>query len=194
MDSTTSDQPAIVTEELRRCRIDTVALSETHLADEEQLKEEKDGYTIFWKGKAADEPRIHSIGFAIKSQLVSHLSELPEDVEETFYAYLQTTLSSIPKEDKIILLGAFNTRVGQDHSLCRGIMGKEGIGNINSNRVLLLLLTKCAEYDLIVTNTLFHQKNKQKMYVRLMRKKRLRKKQIQPRLNLGCQQQLQAVV
>ncbi len=45
MDSATSDRPerrtAIIARELRRYRIDLAALSETRLADEGQLKEEK---------------------------------------------------------------------------------------------------------------------------------------------------------
>lgn len=83
MDSETSDQPerrtAIIVRELRWCQIDIAALSETLLADEGQLKEEKGGYTLFC-GKAADEPRIHGVGFTIKSQLISHLSELPIEI------------------------------------------------------------------------------------------------------------------
>ena len=37
-------------------------------------------------------------------------------------------------------------------------MGREGVGNTNSNG--LLLLTKCSEYDLAITKTLFRQKTK----------------------------------
>lgn len=40
-----------------------------------------------------------------------------EEMKETFYVCLDETLSKIPKEDKIILLGDFNTRVGRDHHL-----------------------------------------------------------------------------
>ena len=195
MDSATSDRPerrtAIIARELRRCQIDIAALSETRRAEEGHLKEEKGGYTFFWNGKAADELRIYGVGFAIRNQLISHLSELPvgiserlmtlrlvlannqmatvvsayaptlvsdEETKETFYACLDETLSKIPKEDKIILLGDFNARVGRDHHLWKGTIGKEGIGNINSNGVLLL--SKCALYDLTITNTIFRQKNK----------------------------------
>lgn len=62
--------------------MDIAALSETRLADEGQLKEEKGGYTFFWKGKPADEPRIHRMGFAIKNSLITHLFELPVVISE----------------------------------------------------------------------------------------------------------------
>ncbi|XDV17694.1 hypothetical protein PO909_023519 [Leuciscus waleckii] len=98
-----------------------------------------------------------------------------------------------------------------DHHLWKGTIGKEGIGNINSNGVMLL--SKCAQYDLTITNTLFRQKNKLKAswrhphfkqwhlidYVIVRaRKRRAQKKQIRPRLNLdsldetAIQQRLQA--
>ncbi len=190
MDSATSDT-AIIARELRRYRIDLAALSETRLADEGQLKEEKGVYTFFWKGKAADEPRIHGVGIAIRNQLIIHLYEFPvgiserlmtihlvlannqiatvvstyaptldseEEVKETFYACLVETLSRIPKEDKIILLGDFNARVGRDQHLWKGTIGKEGIGNSNTSGVMLL--SNCVKHDLIITNTLFHQKSK----------------------------------
>ena len=83
-----------------------------------------------------------------------------DDIKEAFYASRDNILSAIPKEDKIILLGDFNAGVGRDHTTWSGTIGKEGVGNINSNGVLLL--TKCAEHNLSVTNTLFRQKHKLK--------------------------------
>ncbi len=173
MDSPTSDRPerrtAIIARELRRYRIDLAALFESRLANEGQLKEEKGGYTFFCKGKAADEPRIHGVGIAIKNHLISHLYELPvgvctyaptldseKEVKETFYACSDETLSRIPKEDKIFFLGNFNARVGRDQHLWDGTIGKEGIGNINTSGVILL--SNCVKHDLIITNTLFCQK------------------------------------
>ncbi len=50
-----------------------------------------------------------------------------EEVKETFYACLDETLLRIPKENKIILLGDFNARVGRDQHLWKGTIGKEGI-------------------------------------------------------------------
>ncbi|KAJ4926044.1 hypothetical protein JOQ06_008228 [Pogonophryne albipinna] len=194
-DNQASDRPerrtAIISRELGKFQIDIAALSETRLADEGQLKEEKGGYTFFWKGKPANEPRIHGVGFAIKNCLINHLHELPvginerlmtirlmlassqmatvisayaptldaqDEVKEAFYADLDKTLSEVPKEDKLILLGDFNARVGRNHHLWRGTLGREGVGNTNSNGILLL--TKCSEHNLVITNTLFRQKTK----------------------------------
>lgn len=85
-DNKNSDRPerrtAIIARELRRFRVDIAALSETRLADEGQLKEEKGGRTFFWKGKPADEPRINRMGFAIKNSLITHLFELPVVISE----------------------------------------------------------------------------------------------------------------
>ena len=83
-----------------------------------------------------------------------------DEVKEDFYSQLDTVLSAIPKRDKTILLGDFNARVGRDNSLWSETIGKEGIGKINSNGELLL--TNCAEHQLIITNTLFRQKNRYK--------------------------------
>ncbi|KAK3874527.1 hypothetical protein Pcinc_020545 [Petrolisthes cinctipes] len=61
---------ALVCKELARFNIDVAALSETRLPEEGNIRETGTGYTIFWKGKAPEEPRIHGVGFAIRSQLV----------------------------------------------------------------------------------------------------------------------------
>ncbi|XP_064117589.1 craniofacial development protein 2-like [Macrobrachium nipponense] len=84
---------------------------------------------------------------------------LAEDqTKELFYAALDTVLTAIPNEDKLMLLGDFSARVGRDSDIWRGTIGKEGVGKINANGTLLL--SKCVEHDLVVTNTLFRQKNK----------------------------------
>lgn len=83
-----------------------------------------------------------------------------DEVKEDFYSKLDTILSTTPKRNKVILLGDFNARVGNNSSLWRGTIGKEGIGKMNSNGELLL--TKCAEHNLLITNTLFRQKKRYK--------------------------------
>lgn len=83
-----------------------------------------------------------------------------EDVKEQFYADLDTLLRTTPATDKLILLGDFNARVGIDSDQWRGVIGKHGVGKMNSNG--LLLLSKCTEHELFITNTAFRQANKYK--------------------------------
>lgn len=82
------------------------------------------------------------------------------ETKELFYENLDKILISIPKEDKLILLGDFNARVGSAHYLWPGTLGRNGLGSINSNGTLLL--SKCSQHSLIITNTLFRQPNKLK--------------------------------
>ena len=57
---------AIINVELKRLNIDVAALQETRLADSGQIRELD--YTFFWKGRAAEETRIHGVGFAVKTR------------------------------------------------------------------------------------------------------------------------------
>ncbi|XP_046976400.1 uncharacterized protein LOC124542503 [Vanessa cardui] len=177
---------AIVARELGRYNVDIAALSETHLADEGELVERGGGYTFFWKGTPASEPRRSGVGFAIKTTLASKLVEYPvgisdrvmflrlhlendkhlniisvysptldksDDVKDHFYEELSQTLSRIRSCEKILLLGDFNARVGRDFEACPGVLGRHGIGNMNSNGQLLLTL--CSQFHLAITNTMF---------------------------------------
>ena len=93
--------------------------------------------------------------FSVYAPTMSHKEE---DIL-SFYSDLRTALSKVPKEDKIILLGDFNARVGNDSDTWN-VIGKHGIGNQNSNGLHLLQL--CSEFQLVVGNTFFRQKNKYK--------------------------------
>lgn len=73
--------------------------------------------------------------------------------KEKFYSDLDMLLRQTPKEDKIILIGDFNARVGTDKPAWPGTLGQHGVGKMNENG--LLLLSKCKEHDLTITNTLF---------------------------------------
>ena len=64
----------------------------------------------------------------------------------------------MPRTDKLILLGDFNARVGRDHRAWAGILGPHGVGNENSNGTLLL--TTCAQHELVIINTVFQQADK----------------------------------
>ena len=76
-----------------------------------------------------------------------------EEEKEMFYEQLRQITNSIPRSDKIVLLGDFNSRVGSDWKTWQPAIGKFGRGNMNSNGELLLNL--CTEMDLVITNTYF---------------------------------------
>lgn len=184
---------ALVAEELNRYDLDIAALSETRFSGEGHLIEMGCGYSFFWSGKPAGERRDGGVGFAIRTNLVEKLEELPSIVSDRiiqfrlplacgrhatfvsayaptlcsseeslslFYESLRNVILSIPTEDKIILSGDFNARVGRDYHTWSSL-GRFGIGKMNSSGLRLLQL--CSELGLIIGNTLFHQKPKHKV-------------------------------
>ena len=83
-----------------------------------------------------------------------------EDIKNQFYSQLDHVITTIHREDNVILLGDFNVRVGRDSILWNNIIGKEVVGKANSNGILLL--SNYTEHDLAITNTLFRQKSMHK--------------------------------
>ena len=83
-----------------------------------------------------------------------------EENKETFYSQLKGTIRYIPSTDKLLLIGDFNARIGRENDKWPSALGKCGIGKCNSNGEHLLAL--CTEFDLIVTNTMFKQKDAHK--------------------------------
>ena len=77
----------------------------------------------------------------------------PDEVKDKFYDDLDSVISAAPQTDNLILLWDFNARVGTDYQTWEGVIGSEGVGKCNSNG--LLLLRKCAEHELLITNTVF---------------------------------------
>ncbi|KAG7298212.1 hypothetical protein JYU34_019023 [Plutella xylostella] len=177
---------AIVARELRRYNVDIAALSETHLAEEGQLTEHGGGYTFYWKGTAASEPRRSGVGFAIKNEIAKGLDECPvyisdrvislrlhldndnclnilsvyaptldkdDEDKEKFYEELSDAIAKIRPEEQLMLLGDFNARVGRDHEAWPKVLGRHGVGAMNSNGQLLLSI--CAQFELAITNTCF---------------------------------------
>ena len=78
-------------------------------------------------------------------------------LSEAFYDQLQSTLSSIPSSDLLVILGDFNARVGSDFSSWNLVIGPHGIGECNENAERLLDF--CASNQLIITNTWFQHKH-----------------------------------
>lgn len=81
-----------------------------------------------------------------------------DELKDQFYAQLHEIMLTIPKEDKIILLGDFNARVGSSHHLWERVLGHHGVGKCNDNG--LRLLTFCSQHNLSITNTIFQLQNK----------------------------------
>ena len=77
-------------------------------------------------------------------------------VKEKFYD--DNIISAAPRTHKLILLGDFYARVGTDYQTWEGVIGSEGVGKCNSNG--LMLQRKCAEHDLLITNTVFKLLNR----------------------------------
>ncbi|KYO29319.1 hypothetical protein Y1Q_0017963 [Alligator mississippiensis] len=84
-----------------------------------------------------------------------------EQVKERFYSDLDNVFAFIPRDDKVILLGKFNTQVDCEHEIWTGTIGKNGVGKANANGILLLI--KCAQHNMIVMNNVFFQKDQLKI-------------------------------
>ncbi|XP_030754472.1 uncharacterized protein LOC115881203 [Sitophilus oryzae] len=80
------------------------------------------------------------------------------EITDAFYQSLEEVLNKTPIQDRLILMGDFNARVGREHNIWEKVIGKHGIGNMNANGELLL--TKCSEHGLTITNTLFMHNDK----------------------------------
>ncbi|VDL94764.1 unnamed protein product [Schistocephalus solidus] len=80
--------------------------------------------------------------------------------KDKFYEDLHALLATVPKEDKLIVLGDFNARVGTDHAAWQGVLGPHSLSCCNDNG--LLLLRTCAEHHLLLTNTFFRLPTREK--------------------------------
>ena len=197
LDREGTDRPerrtALIAAELKRYNVDIAALSETRIAGEGSLEEVGDngeGYTYFWKGLPDVEQRIHGVAFAVRTALLRdkpsthkgvnerliqwriplkqgryltligvYAPTLVSDdvVKDDFYGHLQLLTQTVPKEDKLIILGDFNARVGSSKDLWEGVIGDHRTGKRNENG--LRLLTYCASNELSITNTMFKLKD-----------------------------------
>lgn len=178
---------ALIAHELHRLNVDIAALTETRFTNEGSLTEK--AYTFFWKGHPTNKihgvgfaikntitKKLGQIPLGITERLMTlrypimdntfinficaYAPTLKDSTEakEQFYQQLEEVLIKIPKNERIVLLGDFNARVGKQADLWPGVIGKHGIGNVNNNGELLL--SKCTEHDLTITNTCFRLKDK----------------------------------
>ena len=175
---------AIICKELEKASIDICALSEVRRPGTGNLVEKS--HTIFWSGGDKKQagvgfairnellnqydlnptPRNDRIStLRIKLKENSHIllvsvygptMQRTQEEKEQFYEQLGDVLDDA-RNDSIIVLGDLNARVGKDWTSWPSVIGKYGVGNMNSNG--LILLEFCSRYQLSIMGTMFQMKN-----------------------------------
>ena len=86
LDREAADQPerhtALIAMELAKYNIDIAALCETRFSDSESGSLNDLEYSFFWSGKPEGERREAGVGFAIKKDIITKLTELPRPVSD----------------------------------------------------------------------------------------------------------------
>ena len=103
---------------------------------------------------------LAKIRFATFVRVYSPTLDSSDDVKYRFYDALYSTLRRISQDDKIILLGDFNARVGRNHDIWHEVIGHHGVGNMNSSSLRLLSL--CSDLGLAITNAFFQLRDMHK--------------------------------
>ena len=80
----------------------------------------------------------------------------PQEEKEQFYKMLGSCVSAA-EMDSVIILGDFNARVGLDWKSWPNVIGKHGVGKMNSNG--LILLEFCTRFQLSIMGTRFQLKD-----------------------------------
>ena len=98
-------------------------------------------------------PLHHGKKFAIIISVDAAINT--DETNDKFYENLENVISAVTATDMLIILGNFNTRVGQDSASREGVLGTHGTGKCNCNGVLLL--QTWAKHNLLITNTCYSQ-------------------------------------
>ena len=175
---------AIICRALEEADVDICALSEVRRPGTGNVKERS--HTIYWSG---GKDKTAGVGFAVSNKF-SHINPVPisdrimtarvelknnvhltlisvygptmqrpELEKEQFYEQLGECITSA-KGDAVIVLGDFNARVGKDWESWPSVIGRHGVGHMNSNG--LMLLEFCTRMKLSIMGTMFQLKNRLK--------------------------------
>ena len=82
-----------------------------------------------------------------------------DETKEQFYEEQDKLSQAVPRSDKQFLLGDFNAGVDRDFISWDKVIGRHGVGKVNSNGIPLATCTQC---QLVITNTLFQQRSARK--------------------------------
>nr|VZI09918.1 unnamed protein product [Spirometra erinaceieuropaei] len=74
------------------------------------------------------------------------------EAKNKFYENLHTLLATVPKADKLVVLGGLSVSVGTDPAAKNGVLGLHGLSGCNDKS--LLLPRTCVERHLLLTSTI----------------------------------------
>ena len=159
----------IICRELEKAGIDICALSEVRRQEFNTIER---SHTIFWSGSLLSQfkmnPKPINDRFStlrLKLMDGSHLTlisvygptmQRAQEEKERFYENLGECVDDA-KNDGIIILGDLNARVGKDWLLWPSVLGKHGVGSMNSNG--LMLLEFCSRHQLTIMGSMLQLKD-----------------------------------
>ncbi|KAI8516720.1 hypothetical protein Bbelb_053010 [Branchiostoma belcheri] len=81
-----------------------------------------------------------------------------EEEKDRFFSQLSDSISEVPDEEEVVVMGDFNGRVGSRRDPWSIHLGPHSDGSTKCNYNGHQLLSLCAEHDLVITNTLFQHR------------------------------------
>ena len=101
------------------------------------------------------------LGFSFVISVYAPTLQVEARLKEAFYRDQHyNLLQQVDSKDKLLFLGDFNARVEWDSELWKEVLSKRGIGSCSDDGHLLLEFCSESEHQLIITNTLFQQKDR----------------------------------